>query len=196
MKKIAFIFLAVMLIGSFQAKAQLGVKIGYNFAKMSGDVSDGYSEKSLNNVCFGAFFEKDLIPLLDIRAGVDFSPKGYREENGDMYNQAKINYLEIPVQIKLKVGPIYALGGVYGAYAMKGKYETETVSVDVDFDQMEMKRIDYGMKFGVGFQVGLGPLHAFAQGEYSFGLQNLNKTDGEDSKNKVICVSAGVVLAF
>jgi len=200
MKKIALIFLTAMLIGNFQANAQLGVKLGYNFAKMTGDVDAGYSEKSLNNLTLGAFLDKDLIPLLDLRLGVDYSPKGSRQENGNDFDQLQLNYLEIPIQAKIKLGPVYALGGVYGSFALKGRYESEELgtsySGDVDFDAMELKKFDYGMKFGAGFQVGLGPLHAFAQGEYSFGLLNLSKADGIDTKNKVISLSAGVIIGF
>lgn len=200
-KTLLVMFIAVFAI-SYQANAQLGVKVGYNFAKTSGDIEDGYSEKSLNNLHFGAFLEKDLIPLLDIRLGAEFSPKGSRVENGDYFDELKINYLEIPVQAKVKLGPIYALGGVYGAFALKGSYEFDDPLLgtgkddDINFDDYELKKFDYGMKFGAGVQVGLGPLHAFAQAEYSFGLQNLSKMDGVDVKNKVISVSAGVVLGF
>lgn len=196
MKKTFLVVLVAVFAISYQAKAQLGVKVGYNFAKQSGDVQDGYSDKSLNNVFFGAFMEKDIIPLLDIRIGAEFSPKGSRAENGDLFDEWKINYLEIPVQAKLKLGPVYALGGVYGAYALGGKYEDQDGSADIDFDALELKRFDYGMKFGAGVQTGLGPLHIFAQAEYSFGLQNLSKMDGVDTKNTVLSVSAGLVIGF
>jgi len=192
-------FIAVFAI-SYQANAQLGVKLGYNFAKQSGDIPAGETEKSLNSFYAGVFMDKDLIPLLDLRIGVDYSPKGAKTENAVGYTQAKINYLEIPVLAKVKLGPLYVLGGVYGAYALNGKVETDVagvvVSADIDFDDAELKKFDYGMKFGAGFQVGLGPLHAFAQAEYGFGLQNLNKGDGDDVKNNVLSVSAGVVIGF
>jgi hypothetical protein len=176
MKKTLLVMFIALFAISYQSQAQLGVKLGYNFAKMSGFETGGADEKSLNNVVFGAFMEKDLIPLLDIRLGAEFSPKGIRIESGSDFSELKINYLEIPVQAKVKLGPVYALGGVYGAFALKGAYEEESGGIstkddDIDFDAWELKKFDYGMKFGAGVQVGLGPLHAFAQAEYSFGLQ-------------------------
>ena len=192
-------FIAVFAISS-QTNAQLGVKLGYNFAKISGADGSGTDEKSVNNVLLGAFFEKDLIPLLDLRVGAEFSPKGIRLEGGGDFDQIKINYLEIPVQAKLKIGPVYALGGVYGAFALKGENEYEYSGVggtdEIDFDDWELKKFDYGMKFGGGFQFGFGPLKAYTQAEYSFGLQNISKTDGEEWKNNVFSVSAGVVVGF
>jgi len=78
---------------------------------------------------------------------------------------------------------------------MSGKNETNIESNDIDFDVDEISRFDYGMKFGLGFQLGLGPIHAFAEIDYSFGLYNLNKVATEDEiKNSVIGVSIGVLL--
>ncbi len=201
MKKTLLVMFVALFAISYQSKAQLGVKLGYNFAKMSGLDTGGADEKSLNNLVFGAFMEKDLIPLLDIRLGAEFSPKGMRVESGSDFSELKINYLEIPVQAKVKLGPFFVLGGVYSAFALKGSYEQEFLGVtskddNINFDDYNLKKFDYGMKFGAGVQVGLGPLHAFTQVEYSFGLQNLNKGDGDAIKNNVLCVSAGVVLGF
>ncbi len=197
-KTLLVLFIAIFAI-SYQTKAQLGFKLGYNFAKQSGTDAPGMSEKSLNNLILGAFYEKDLIPLLGLRIGAEYSPKGTKFEGGGFYTQAKINYLEIPIQAKVKLGPVYALGGVYGAYALGGKYESDIPGQedsDIKFDK-DYKRLDYGMKFGAGFQTGLGPLHVFAQGEYSFGLADINDSGAGDAiKNSVICVSAGVVLGF
>ncbi len=73
----------------------------------------------------------------------------------------------------------------------------EQTKADVDFNAIKLKKFDYGMKFGLGFQFGLGPVHIFAQGDYSFGLLNLNDSGtGSDIKNTVIGASAGVLLGF
>ena len=191
-------FIAVFAI-SYQASAQLGVKIGYNFAKQSGTEFPGMSDKSLNGMLFGAFMDKDLIPLLDLRVGLEYSPKGVKLEGGGFYAQTQLNYLEIPIQAKVKLGPVYGLGGVYGAYALSGKNETDVPGVentDVDFDN-ELKRLDFGMKFGAGLQFGVGPLHVFGQAEYSIGLADINNSGAEDAiKNNVFSVSAGIVVGF
>ncbi len=126
MKKILLVLVAAILLLSFQSKAQLGFKIGYNFAKMSGDIQPGFSEKSLSSLQFGVFLDKNLIPILGLRAGLDYSPKGYRIENGNSFEQMRLNYLEIPVLAKVKLGPIYALGGFYGAYALNGRFDDGT----------------------------------------------------------------------
>ena len=201
MKKYLLIAMLLMTFGAVQTHAQLGLKLGYNFAKISGiDVVPGYSEKSLNNIQGGVFYEKGLIPLLGLRIGLDYSPKGSKEVKGSDYDQTTFNYLELPLLAKVKLGPMYALGGFYGAYALNGKSKFslagQTQNSDFDFDKSKVKRFDYGMKFGAGLQFGVGPIHIFAQADYSFGLQNISKTSGQNYKNNVIGVAAGVLLGF
>jgi len=116
-----------------------------------------------------------------------------------------LNYIEIPIQAKVKVSHFYALGGFYGAYAINGKAKsrTEILNIvyttddDLDFENEEIKKIDFGMKFGAGVQFGIGPVNIFAQGEYSFGLQNINDDkNGDELKNNVLAVSAGILIGF
>ncbi len=197
MKKALLLITLGLLLG-FSSKAQIGVKAGMNFAKMSGTNLANTTEVSLNSFQFGVFTHKDLIPLLKIRVGLEYAPKGTKYEDGSSYLQTTFNYLELPVLARVKLGPVYALGGFYGGYALNGKNENNITGIDnsdVDFDVDELSRWDYGMKFGLGFQLGLGPIHAFVETDYSFGFQNINKTaGGDDIKNSVIGVSVGVLL--
>lgn len=198
MKK-TLLLVALSLLVSFSSMAQIGIKAGMNFAKQSGSDITGASEVFLSNFQAGVFTHKDLIPLLKIRVGLDYSPKGTKWESGSDYAQGTFNYLELPVLARVKLGPVYGLGGFYGAYALSGKSKVNTsgieVEEDIDFDVSEIRRFDYGMKFGLGFQLGLGPIHAFAEVDYSFGFLNLNKSStGDNVKNNVIGVSIGVLL--
>jgi len=186
MKKIVLLLVFITLV-SIPSFAQLGVKAGMNFAKMT-DV-----DESLNNFQGGIFIDKDFIPLIKFRIGLDYSPKG--GVFTDIIDaETQINYLELPVLAKVKLGPIYALGGVYGAYAMSGTNTIAGVESDIDFDNVS--RWDAGMKFGLGFQLKLGPIGAFIQSEYSFGFVDLNKLNtGDEVKNTgVLSVSVGVLL--
>lgn len=189
---------------NYQAQAQIGVKLGYNFAKQTGDIAKipgvDDAKTSMKGICVGAFFDKDIIPLLDIRVGIDYSPKGLKVGKDNTYNEMRINYLEIPIQAKLKLGPVYALGGVYGAYAMNGKNTTSLLGkkteTDIKFDDNDNTRMDFGLKFGAGVQIGLGPLHAFGQVEYSYGIANISKVDKISVHNSVLSVSIGVILGM
>ena len=196
MKK-TILLVALSLVMGFSAKAQLGIKAGVNFSKMSNVNSS--DEKFLYNLQAGVFMDKDIIPLVDLRFGLNFSPKGSRVEvDADNYVRSTISYLEIPVLAKVKLGPVYALGGFYGAYALNGNTELMLVGIEtnteIDFDNAELSKLDFGMTFGLGVQFGIGPLHIFAQTEYSLGMKNLNTVVGDEVKNSVIGVSIGVLL--
>jgi hypothetical protein len=199
--KFTLLIAAFALMFSLQTKAQLGIQVGYNFSKIDGYEWSGADEKYLPNLCAGLFFEKDLVPFLDLRVGALYSPKGSRYTQGDLYQKVFLNYIEVPLQVKAKVGPLYALAGGYGGYALNGKVKSKydngglvlESDEDIDFDDDQVKRIDFGLKFGAGMQYGIGPLKIFAQGEYSLGLANISDGD-EDYKNKVIGISAGVII--
>ena len=198
MKKVLFIAIFSLSFAVI-SNAQIGVKAGMNFAKMSGFNLD--NEKILTNIHAGVFMDKDIIPLLNLRFGLNYSPKGFKYDvDSENYGQGTFNYIEIPVLAKVKLGPLYALGGFYGAYALNGKFEWtelgEDGSEDVNFSDDEISQLDYGMMFGLGMQIGLGPLHVFGQVDYSYGLKNLNTGDGDDIKNSVIGVSVGVLIGM
>ena len=197
MKKI-ILLISLSILVSVTVMGQLGVRAGGAFAQQSGNSQATYSEAYLSNFQFGIFTYKDIIPLLKLRIGLDYIPKGTNWESGSSYSQKQINYIELPVLARVKLGPIYGLGGFYGGYAIGGKNKLNTsgdeTETDIDFDASNLSRWDYGMKFGLGFQLGLGPIHAFAELDYSFGLNNLNTGVGTDKKNSVIGVTIGVLL--
>ncbi len=213
MKKFLLVTLVAVFAFSYNANAQIGVKLGYSFARQTGEAAkmgtiklDDY-KKSLGSFCAGVFFDKDIAPLIDLRLGLDYAPKGVKFEGDNLdIGDSKINYLEVPVLAKVKLGPVYGLGGVYAAYAMNGKYslnipgmlgdKLKKIEGDYKFDDNDMKRMDFGLKFGAGLQVGLGPLHAFAQVEYSYGLSDISKVDNVSIHNSVLAITAGILLGM
>jgi hypothetical protein len=189
MKIKALLIVSVALLLSVQAKAQLGVQIGQNFAKIDGNTVASYDEEYLKNFTGGVYFDKDLIPLIDLRIGAFYSPKGSSYVSGDYYNNTCLNYIEVPVQAKVKVGPVYALGGAYGAYALNGSFDVKNASSDtsteMDFDTDQFRKEDFGLKFGIGFQIGLGPLHVFIEGDYSMGMLDIYNGDAVYKNNNI-----------
>lgn len=210
MKTKTLIITLIAITFTLQSNAQLGVQLGANFAKIEGyspriagvEIS-GLSEKYHSNISGGVYFDKDLIPLVDMRIGVMYSPKGALYANEDIFVQTGLNYIEVPIQAKIKAGPVYVLGGAYGAYALSGfeKNQIELGGIlvesnnEINFDDSDYRKEDFGLKFGLGLQFGVGPLHIFVQGDYSMGL--LDIFNGDDVyTNKVLGATAGINIGF
>ena len=199
MKKILIIFSAIII--SYNAGAQkLGVKLGVNMGTMNSDAT-GFNDykKSLLGVNGGLVLEKKVVPFLSLQGEVLFSQKGlYNKYDGGLYDKLIINTLEIPVSVKLKVGPtpLFFLAGPYFGYAMNGKHKfknaAEEKSEDLNFDTYKLKRIDYGINAGLGMKFGF----IFIEGRYGLGLNDLNDDSSDKNyyKNSVFSVSIGAIL--
>ena len=202
--KIAILVLFTLLV-SPALKAQLGVNAGCNFARFGGINTGNMYEVSLAGFSGGLFYDKQIVHYLDLRAGVMYSPKGsclkYENSYSSIYEKTFVKYIEIPVQIKANAGPFSALGGIYGAYALKSysTYQAKGLSGGfiVTDDFTNLRRIDFGLKVGAGYQYKVGPVKIFTQGDYSLGLLNINNTDAEQNdklRNKVFSLSVGALI--
>jgi hypothetical protein len=199
MKKIIIILSAIIIAQAATAQ-KIGVKIGLNMATMTSDQS-GFNndKKSLIGVNGGLILEKKLVPFISLQGEVLFSQKGiYQKPDDKNFTKTTINYIEIPVSVKIKLGPtpLFFLGGPYIGYAMNGKTDIEINSVEekksINWDNYKMKRIDFGVNAGLGMK--FGPI--FIEGRYGLGLTDLNNNSAVKNyyKNSVFQFSVGVIL--
>jgi hypothetical protein len=198
MKKLFLIISAIIIVYSAGAQ-KIGVKIGLNLATLKSDAA-GFDEykKSLIGINGGLVLEKKVVPYLSLQGEVLFSQKGLYNKPDGGYDKIIINYLEIPLSVKIKVGPtpLYFLAGPYFGYAMNGKHKydngVEEKSEELDWDVYKLKRFDFGIHAGLGMK--FGPI--FIEGRYGLGLTDLND-DADDPnyyKNSVFGISAGVIF--
>jgi len=229
MKKV--IVIAIALFVAVNLNAQIGAKVGLNFSGMNSTTSiDG--SKMRTGMHLGVVYEKDLIAILNLRIEGVYSQQGFAIYNeyqdymatgqpAVMDQVVKIDYLQIPVLLKAKLGPVYAVAGPYFGIALSGKTVSEltldgavqdlgdNASVDIFGDNSYYKRTDYGFGVGVGSQFGLGPIQAFAEARGTFGLASMYDTNSDSykalvtlgalkdtdyTKNLTIGLSVGVIL--
>ena len=98
------IFLTVLLVGSTvfgQLGIRPGVKVGYNWATLSGESLNGV--ESRKSIAVGAGIELSFFGLLAVQADVLYSPRGTLFQNG---GETRLNYLSIPIVIKKKFLPV------------------------------------------------------------------------------------------
>jgi len=104
MKKI--VLLAVCLLASYAVEAQyIGLKAGYNYATLKGNVSDGANFKSYHGYYAGITLEFPLSNLFSLQVEGIYNRRG-ANITSNTYGKAKLSldYLSLPVLARFNVG--------------------------------------------------------------------------------------------
>lgn len=214
MKKIMriFVVITISLICLPSYGQTFGLKGGFNLANMlaKDDDYDSSDELKMNpGFHAGATMDFPLTDLLSLETGLLFTTKGMKldEEFLGMKVTANTNlfYLDVPVTLKAKynlgsvkiygaIGPYVGMGlfgNVKGTVEYQGEKETDTEDIRRGSDENEddLKRLDTGLTFGGGFEVGVIQIGI----SYDMGLSNISAytENGATIKNKVLKFSLG-----
>ncbi len=154
---------------------------------------------------FGAGFNfpVDADGFLSIQPELLYIQKGVGAKSGNTTADVHINYLELPVLVKISFGSEtikgYVNAGPSIGYALSGKTKIGSTTSKITFDDTD-NRTDFGLQFGggVGFQAGPGSI--LLDLRYGYGLTNTSKTpsggNSSDykSQNRVVAVSVGYAI--
>ncbi len=153
MKKLLTI-VALMVLGATTSFAQLGLRAGVNFDNISKE--DDFDLDKKTGFHLGAVYNIDLIGSFSLEPGLYFSQKGFKLNDDD----ANMNYLELPVNVKFKMVDLSALAidahiGPFAALGLGGKWKTDILGEKEDVkifddDEMGCKRFDFGLQMGLG----------------------------------------------
>jgi len=205
LSKVLFVSLLVFI--SMQSFAQkFGVQGGINLANMvSKDDEDTYSDEFDMNLGFnaGVTFELGFGDLMSLEMGAMMDTKGFKISEGDATVKVNLLYADVPVLLKVGtgLGPVRVFGAVgpYLGVGITGKYTVEfdgdKESEDIEWgdgDEADLKRLDYGAKFGIGAEAS-----GFTFGVYySLGLANLavDTEGGYKEQNRGLSFSVGYKL--
>jgi hypothetical protein len=201
--KTIFTIVFVLLVFTIlpRAQMQLGLKAGLNIATVSGDDADNLFETSLDSRTGfngGIFFMYQFNKMFAIQPEAYYTMKGASTTSMDVDITLKLDYVEIPVLIKviiptegtglkpsLFVGPALAFNT--GA-KIKGEYQGQSEEIDID---SVVTSTDFSLIFGggVGFMIGNNELGVDIR--YSLGLTSWDDTsDPIDVKNNVLSFNA------
>jgi hypothetical protein len=206
----------VLSAGYAQAQFHPGVRVGLNGAAMSGDAVPVFWDdaKTSGRVGFiGGFVgELELGKNFAVQPSVLFAQQGYTVllENGDTKREADylLNYIQVPLNAlaKLNIGQrsnIFFQIGPYVGYALNGKLklaayedgkktdeEKHSVAFGTGKNEDTMKRLDYGLGFGLGFQTGGVQIDL----AINMGLQNLSNTADINLKNFGLLLNVGYFI--
>ena len=204
MKKFYFILVAAAMFVAVDAKAQLGVGVGYNLLNTTTTVADESESSSLNGFYIETEYNFNLLDeqwgTLGIQPGIRYTFAG-ESEKAELYGEkvrlsVAEHYLDIPVQVKYGyevissklninafAGPVFSIGL---ASIVKASTDDSVVKANAYKDS------DYGrfdLKLGIGVGVDLFEKLNVKVG-YNFGL--LNRYTGEQIDEYKYKIHTGV----
>ena len=202
MKNVVFLIMAFFITNSANAQFSFGGEAGLNFFNATQKIQTiGISSFENNKGSYraagkiGGFVNFLVKNRLDLRTGIYYSMKGFRNLTfnrnviifEDRYKwDANINYLEIPLNIFLRIvktKKIYFGPGAYFGYGIGGKVRITTYAWgqesteekqikfgEVSRDEIyDFRRCDYGVQLSAGYHL---TNNLFIQAQYSQGLAN------------------------
>jgi hypothetical protein len=193
MKKIV-LSLAVLVGAATAAQAQnvtFGIKAGVNLANVSGDNTDEF--KSIVGANAGIAANFGFSDLLSFQPELLYSMKGAKLEQGSDKVESRINYLDVPLLLKLNAdGPFFEAGPQVGFLVSQkttydiGGMSTSSTSTD------GTRKVDLGYVLGVGYQLASGPSLGL---RYNGGISDLSDPSTDDkNRNSVFQIQLGYMF--
>ena len=134
MKKGILFLLSALVIGTYGSNAQDkdkqkvgGIRAGFQSAYMVEEGSKPDTANSLNSFYVGFFRDKKISPLLFFGSGLEYFQNGMKYP-GD--TKRVLHTISIPLDLKLKLGPVFALGGAAANFKVAEKIVVEDNSVN------------------------------------------------------------------
>jgi len=157
------LFIMSLSMNSF-AKDKFGIRAGYQAANLYSGSSALY--KTYNTFYVGLFKDVKLIPLLHFGAGIDYYQTG-SEKNSE--NSISLHYVSVPLDLKLKLGPFYALAGVAPAFKVHENWMVLGNKISPDSD-VKSNAFDLPAFAGIGFKIAIISIEA----RYFYGTMSVN----------------------
>jgi hypothetical protein len=161
--------LAVFCLSSFTSHAgggpfTKGPIAGWHYSDILKDGESLYGEN--NNSFFVGFFSNRKLgstKLFQIGSALMYYQNGSRKDDN---NYIRLHYLNIPVSLRVQIGPVYGFAGVNGAIKLGGEQYTLGVKTDVK----SINTWDAGVHAGIGAKIFMFGVEA----KYNWGLVDIN----------------------
>ncbi len=190
-----------LLVTPVFAQLSFGIKGGTNIAEYSFKQNGtNLDQESINGFTLGAVLEIGLGGNVYIQPEAVFIQKGSQLQVLNDDNKFNVNYLDIPVLLKIKVlnsnlFNVNLLGGPSFGLALGGEQTSGGQTVDVNFGGEDgFKRFDLGINAGGGIGVNFGSIGLFGDVRYLFGVSNISDDADREIKNKGLNLSVGLMF--
>jgi hypothetical protein len=175
---ILFLTLFAIITVSVNAQNKIGIRAGYQSSAFYKDGSQLSGTDNYSSFYLGLYKENKIIPILHFGLGLEYMQTGavWKSTN----DKQVLNYLSIPLYLKAKLGPVFALGGV-AANIKVGEHYSGTTS---PLGNQSFKGIDFPLFLGAGFKLLMFTIEA----RYNWGMIDIN--DGVS--NQYLQLGAGI----
>lgn len=164
------IFIAIIAISiqsvQAQGKRSIGVRAGYQISGLFEGSDRVAGTSNYGSFYVGAFKEIKIIPFLHWGTGLEYCQNGAGLSDD---NKQVIKYLGIPVHLKAKLGPVYALVGVQPKVKLSEKIIINDEKTSPTDDQ-KSNTFDLPAYGGLGFNI----LIVSIETRYYYGLIETN----------------------
>ena len=129
-----------------------------------------------------------------------FIQKGTKLKVVNDDNKINVNYLDVPILLKIKLLNsnllnINLLGGPSFGLALNGEETAGGETVDINFGgENGLKRFDLGINAGGGVGVNFGSVGVFGDVRYLFGVSDISDAADREIKNKGLNLSVGLMF--
>ncbi|WP_167610680.1 outer membrane beta-barrel protein [Maribellus sediminis] len=169
-KKVLFtLILAVVLYSATPAQNKeseknmvSGMRAGWHSATLVKDGAEPYSADPLNSFYVGFFNENKVAPLFNFGKGLEYFQNGLSYTGG---GERILHTISVPLYLKLKVGPVYGLGGIAGNFKVSEKFSAGDYEASPK-DSDKSKWFDAPVFLGAGVKIAFVSVEA----RYHWGL--------------------------
>jgi hypothetical protein len=147
-----------------------GIRFGYHTAAMYDNGSKLSGTKNHQSFYLGFFRDNKLIPALHLGTGLEYFQNGYRVDDD---NRLVLHYVSIPLDLKVKLGPLFARTGFAPSFKVS---EKAMVNGTNSAPNEKSKGFDAPFLLGAGFKI----LFITVEARYHWGLIELR--DGVKSQ--------------
>lgn len=188
-----------------------GIKGGLNLSQLYVDQPNVEDESMKVGINFGVFAKIPINNFLAVQPEVLYSNAGSKITYGgtNLENilgiepaevRFNLNYVQVPIALAVNVGPLNLHAGPYFSYLLSAKVKnlkTSDLSSSniANLDTDDFNKLDYGVMFGVGFDVNAVTLGV----RYNYGLRQVGNSGiagqlTDNSKNGVGQIYIGIGL--
>ncbi len=166
------LFLSLLLLSAdlFAGDKHFGARAGWQISTLD---YDGDKTDPISSFYLGVYRETQIVPLLRYSLGIEYMQAGGMLDYVPDQKKYKIGYIGVPVNLKAKVGPIFAIAGS----GINFKISETDLGEDT-------KAIDIPAFAGLGFNILIFNIEA----RYHWGLLEIQ----EKTKNNYLQIGLGV----